>query len=492
MWLYHRAGGGAGVQMTKARTKQKDTNEPAFSPDGRYLYFSDDATPGEIFEYSKDVNGQIYVIQRLDRQTGEIDTYVTGPGGAIRPTPSPDGKSLAFIRRVRYKSTLMLMDLASGRDTPLTDMLDRDMQETWAVHGVYPGISWTPDNRSIVFWAGGGIHRVDVASRAVSDIPFHVTGTRFVEDAVRQQKEVAPDRFDVKMVRFAQASPDGRRVVYEALGHLWIKDAAGGAPRRLTRGERIRKPIRPGRATAARSPTSPGTTTRPAGSRWSRPAAARAAIVTPEPGHYLEPAFSPDGSLIAYRKTSDGFLTTPLWGRDPGLYVVAARGGTPQARRQERHAAAVRRHQRPHLLHAPMARRTNGCSSRSISPAREEVTHLISQNAAEFALSPDEQFVAWTERYQAYVMPFARSGRSIDIAPDGKALPQSRVSTDAGDWLHWSGNGRTLYWSQGPDLFARNLGTVGRFRRRQDRRRRRSMPTSASPPPPQAARARSR
>ena len=48
MWLYHRAGGGGGVQMTKARTKQKDTNEPAFSPDGRYLYFSDDATPGEV------------------------------------------------------------------------------------------------------------------------------------------------------------------------------------------------------------------------------------------------------------------------------------------------------------------------------------------------------------------------------------------------------------------------------------------------------------
>ena len=53
----------------------------------------------------------------------------------------------------------------------------------------------------------------------------------------------------------------------------------------------------------------------------------------------------------------------------------------------------------------------------------EEVTHLISQNAADFALSPDEQFVAWTERYQAYVMPFVRSGRSIDIAPDGKSLP---------------------------------------------------------------------
>ena len=91
MWLYHRSGVGGGVQMTKARTKQKDTDEPAFSPDGRYLYFSDDATPGETFQYTKDVNGQIYVIQRLDRQTGEID--------ALRHRPRRRGPPDALARR---------------------------------------------------------------------------------------------------------------------------------------------------------------------------------------------------------------------------------------------------------------------------------------------------------------------------------------------------------------------------------------------------------
>jgi len=461
MWLYHRAGGGAGVQMTKARTKQKDTNEPAFSPDGRYLYFSDDATPGEIFEYSKDVNGQIYVIQRLDRQTGEIDTFVDGPGGAIRPTPSPDGKSLAFIRRVRYKSTLMLMDLKSGRITPLTDILDRDMQETWAVHGVYPGMAWTPDSRSIVFYADGGIKRVDVASRAVSDIPFHVTGNRFVENAVRQQKDVAPDSVDVKMIRFAKTSPDGRRVVYEALGQLWIKDVAGGAPRRLTRGTDFESyPVwsRDGRQIAFVS--------------WDDDQAGRIKVVgatggagrdvTPEPGHYVEPAFSPDGSLIAYRKTSDGYLMTAQWGREPGLYVVPTRGGTPK--RVSKSGNSPQFGATSDRLFFTASGEENKRLLKSVNlTGGEEVTHLISQNAAEFALSPDEQFIAWTERYQAYVMPFVRSGRSIEIAPDGKALPQSRVSVDAGDWLHWAGNGRTLYWSQGPDLFALNLHAPGAF-----------------------------
>ena len=169
LWMYHRSGGG-GVQMTERRTPQKDTGEPAFSPDGRYVYFSDDATPGNTFEYSKDVNGQIYIIRRLDRETGEIEPYVTGPGGSIRPTPSPDGRSLAFIRRVRYQSVLYVMDIESGRETPVFSGLDRDLQETWAIHGVYPAISWTPDNRSIVFWADGRIQRVEVASGTVSEI----------------------------------------------------------------------------------------------------------------------------------------------------------------------------------------------------------------------------------------------------------------------------------------------------------------------------------
>jgi Tol biopolymer transport system component len=235
MWMYHRAGGD-GVQLTKKRTEQKDSGEPAFSPDGRYLYFSDDATPGAVFEYSKDPNSQIYVIQRLDRRNGELEAFVTGPGGSIRPTPSPDGKSLAFIRRVRNKSTVFVLDLASGRETPIWDGLDRDMQETWAVHGVYPAMAWTPDNRSLVLWAGGKIARVEVATKQVRDVPFRVRTTRTVQDALRFPVAVAPDQFDVKMLRWAEVSPAGDRVVFEALGRLWIRDmAAGSRPRRLTR-----------------------------------------------------------------------------------------------------------------------------------------------------------------------------------------------------------------------------------------------------------------
>ncbi|HEX2725832.1 MAG TPA: hypothetical protein VHN20_08445, partial [Beijerinckiaceae bacterium] len=91
VWLYH-VSGGAGLQMTKKANDQKDAGEAAFSPDGKFLYYSFDATPGATFDYNKDPNDQIYAIHRLNRENGEIDAVATGPGGAARPTPSPDGK----------------------------------------------------------------------------------------------------------------------------------------------------------------------------------------------------------------------------------------------------------------------------------------------------------------------------------------------------------------------------------------------------------------
>jgi imidazolonepropionase-like amidohydrolase/Tol biopolymer transport system component len=462
MWLYHRSGDTDGVQMTKARTKEKDSNEPAFSPDGRYLYFSDDTTPGEAFQYSRDPNGQIYVIERLDRQTGELLPFVTGAGGSIRPTPSPDGKSLAFVRRVRYRSTLFLLDLTSGRETPLTDTLDRDMQETWAIHGVYPGMSWTPDSRSIVYWAGGGIHRIDVATHVIRDIPFHVTGTRWIEDALRFPTTVAPDRFDVKMIRFARASPDGRRVVYQALGHLWIKELAGGAPRRLTHATDEFE-LQPSWSGDGRQIVYVSWNDENAGRVKIVSAAGGAGrVVTPEPGHYLEPAFSPDGSRIVYRKTADGFLTTPMWGRNPGIYTIPNHGGMPTKVVTDGSEAQFGASNDRIFYIGHEGDGKNSLRSVDLSGANQ-TTHIVFANGADVALSPDERFVAWTERFQAYVMPFTRSGREIDVSAKSNALPIAKVSSDAGDWVHWSGDSQSLYWSEGPDLYRRDLGTATSF-----------------------------
>jgi imidazolonepropionase-like amidohydrolase/Tol biopolymer transport system component len=455
MWLYHRSGGD-GLQLTKKRTEQKDSGEPAFSPDGRYVYFSDDATPGGVFEYSKDPNGQIYVIQRLDREKGEVEPFVTGPGGSIRPTPSHDGKSLAFIRRVRYRSVLYVLDLESGREVPLYDGLDRDMQETWAIHGVYPTMAFTPDDKSIVFWAGGKIKRIDVASRRVSEIPFHVKTTRRIQEAVRFPQQVAPAKFDVKMVRWAAPSPKGDKVVFEALGSLWIKDLPNGTPHRLTH-QTDHFELYPAWSRDGKSIVYTTWSDKEFGTvRVVSAAGGEGRVVSEKPGHYVEPAFSPDGAAIAYRTVSDGYLTPAVWGRETGIWVTPVKGG--KARLVTTDGALPQFGATSDRLYFLNVEGEGKRALKSIAVDGSDLrTHLVSANATEYALSPDEKWVAWTERFNAYVAPFARTGKAVEIAPDGKAMPQARVTKDAGEWLHWTGDSKKLTWSLGPELFSRDL-----------------------------------
>ena len=93
----------------------------------------------------------------------------------------------------------------------------------------------------------------------------------------------------------------------------------------------------------------------------------------------------------------------------------------------------------------------------------DERTHLTSEWATEFAVSPDGRWIGWTERFNAYVAPFVAAGRPIAVSADGKALPQARVTRDAGDWLSWSGDSQRLQWSLGPELFTRDLNQAFTF-----------------------------
>jgi len=463
IWLYHWTGG-EGVQMTKRRTDQKDEGEPAFSPDGRYLYWSMDATAGRTFEYNKDANTQIYAIQRLDRETGEITTFAGGPGGAIRPTPSPDGRLVAFIRRIRGQSVLHVAEVVSGEEHPLGAVLDRDLQESWAVHGVYPGMAWTPDSKSVVFWAGGGLHRIEVATRAVRDIPFHVKGTRRVAEVVRFPVTVAPDSLHARMLRWVTVSPQGDRVVYSALGHLWIRTLPVGTPRRLTRQndhfEFYPSWSRDGKAIVYVSwdDTALGAV------RVVPVTGGEGRVVTRQPGHYVEPVFSPDGSTIVYRAVAGGYLFSSAWSRETGIFRLPAAGGPSRLVRRKGYAphfgAASDRVYLVDVAGADQDERT--LVSVGLDGA-DERTHLKGVYLTEARLSPDEKWIAFREKYKVWVAPFTRAGSAYDVGPTARNLPVRLVSKDAGEYLGWSGNSRTLHWALGPELCTRDLTELFTF-----------------------------
>ncbi len=454
IWLYH-VSGGAGLEMTKKPNDQKDVGEPVFSPDGRFVYFSQDTTPGPVFEYNKDPNAGIYTIRRLDRKTGDLDNYIGGPGGAVRPTPAHDGKRIAFVRRVRTHSALFVRDLASGAETQIYDGLERDMQETWAIHGVYPTFAWTPDDRAIVFWAKGGIWRIDVATREVKPIPFHVSGTRQATEAVRFPIAVAPDRFEVKALRDVAVSPAGNQVVYVALGRLYTRALPDGTPRRLTT-QNDHWEAAPSFSRDGRQIVYTTWNDQKLGSiRIAAASGGEGRVITTEPGHYMEPCFTPDGARVVYRKTTGGGLISDLWSQDPGIYVTPAAGGEP--RRVVKWGRAPRfgsQNDRVYLLD----REGEKAALKAVNLDGSDVkTVVTSADATDMVVAPDERWIAFKELWNAYVVAFPPTGQTTEIGPKSTAVPLRRLTRDAGENLQWSSASNKVYWSLGPELFERDL-----------------------------------
>jgi imidazolonepropionase-like amidohydrolase/Tol biopolymer transport system component len=482
IWMYHVSGSG-GLQVTERVGWQKDTGEPALSPDGRHLYFSRDVTPGLTFEYNKNPHAQIYAILRRDLVTGEEQRVTGGPGGAITPRLSPDGSRLAFIRRVGLQSTLFLRDLATGEEWPVFDRLDRDLQEAWAIHGVYPQYAWLPDGGGIVIWGQGRLWRVEPgdaarvtsAGRAASsntgatanalasatEIPFRVHVERTVQEPLRFAQRVAPDRFDVRMLRHVRTSPDGSSVVYSALGRLYAKRLPDGEPRRLTRDEVTE-------ITPAFSPDG----RRIAYATWSDERGGSIRImnaaggggrdVTRIPGHYLEPSFSPDGRWIVYRATGADNHRGVLWGVETGIFVVPSDGSQEPRLVTRAGIEPLFDHTGERIYLRGQRGERTVLYSVDLNGARE-IVHFQSENATQLVPSPDGRWLAFAERFNVFVTAFPRTGRAIDIGPRTSAFPAARVSRDAGMYIHWSGDSRRVHWSLGPELFTRDLARTFAF-----------------------------
>ena len=95
-------------------------------------------------------------------------------------------------------------------------------------------MDWTPDSKSRRVLGRRqdpprGHGRAEPAS-----FPFRVNDTRVVIDPPQPKTEVAPDTFRTKMPRYVAVSPDNKRVVFESLGKLYVKQLPNGAPARLT------------------------------------------------------------------------------------------------------------------------------------------------------------------------------------------------------------------------------------------------------------------
>ncbi|CAN5206107.1 amidohydrolase family protein [soil metagenome] len=461
MWMYHNTGGD-GIQLTKKKNSQQDVNEPSASADGKYLYYSEDMYPGGYFQYNKDPNNQIYVINRYDFNSGETERVTGGPGGAFRPQVSRDGKTLAFVRRVREKTVLYLRNLETGEEWPVYDQLDKDQQEAWCIFGVYTAFSWMPDNKNIVIWAKGKLNSIDINTQKATDIPFTVTSSHHIYNANRFPQTLAPDQFTVKMIRGAVTSPDEKTLIFNAAGYLWKKSLPDGKPTRLTSGKDFE--FEPSFSPDGNKLTFVTWNDENTGAvmtmSWKTSTAMNK--ITNEKGIFRTPSFSPDGKTITFWKEEGNDHQGYAFCVKPGIYTVPSSGGNATFLFNEGGQKPIFSSDSKSILYYV----DNGNSKSLMSFDLENKKHLEVANspyAWEIVPSPDNKWIAFRELFKVYVCAFPHSGKPLEMGNNMGNVPMQKVTRDAGQSLHWSTDSKKIHWTQGDAYFTREINKTFEF-----------------------------
>ncbi len=456
IWMYHTSGGG-GLQLTTRKNDQQDVNEPVVSPDGRYVYFSEDMYPGGFFQYNKDPNNEIFRIRRFDREKGIVENVTGGPGGAVRPQLSNDGKTLAFIKRVRTKSVLYLRNLETGEEWPVYDKLSKDQQEAWTVFGSFTGYDFTPDDKHIIIWSNGKINKIDLSkANSAVDIPFTVQVSQKIAEAVRFQQDINPETFRVNVIRQATTAPDGKYIVFNALGYLYKKEIPNGTPVRLTQGRDFE--FEPSFSADGKMLVYTSWSDAEGGAIHTlnlSAANAKPVKVTSERGIYRQPSFSPDGRTIVFRKEGSSDALGLAYTSQTGIYHIPSAGAKAIFVRAG--GDMPRFNSKGDRIYYTSGGGLNRTFNSVKPDGTDERTHLKSTYGSQFTLSPDENWVAFIDLHNVYIASFPLTGKTVDLGSTTSDFPVKKVSRDAGLNLHWRADNKTLHYTLGEQYYTINL-----------------------------------
>jgi Tol biopolymer transport system component len=191
-----------------------------------------------------------YQIAQFDRESGRTLLRTHETDGAFRPVASPDGKWLVYATRHDAREALKLRDLMSGDERWLVMDVQRDNSQGGGTNDrdVYPASAFMPDSKSLITSYGGKIWRVEVPSGRVSAVPFTADVDQQMGALAKFEYPVNDSVLTVTQIRGAKPSPDGRLLAFVALDRLFVGEvtpSTGGTgaakltvrnTRRLTRG----------------------------------------------------------------------------------------------------------------------------------------------------------------------------------------------------------------------------------------------------------------
>jgi len=447
--------GGSGRQLVPIPANGENVHEPQISRDGRYLYYTEKVTPPSASVVYIDANHIHYAIMRRDLRTGETEELIKGFGSATTPELSPDGKRLAFVRRVQEKTVLFLYDLATGEQRPIFAGLDRDAQADFTWQGIYyPQYGWFNDSRHVAIWGKGKLWNVDMDSAAATEIPFVVHARHRITTPPRFTHDLAPKTLTVRAIRQLAFTPDSRAVIFNALGRLWRKSLPSGAPTRFTQASDLE--FEPAISPDGKQVAYVEWNDETGGAlKLATPAGQLIKTLVTSGGVLRSPAFSSDGTRLVY-KIDEGDRCLGGHEARVGTYWIDLKGG-------ESHYVTV-----PGIapMFSPDGTRIYYSAERYVD--HETVTSLESVNleggdkrvhattrdadTSELRLSPDLRWLAFRDHQQYYVARYQEMGTPIALDTSGSAVPVWKISELGGYGLTWSTDSRRVHWSLGETL----------------------------------------
>ncbi len=467
--MYH-VDGGSGLRVLGSDDSNKALGA-AFGADDRYIWYAQRTGSGD---WTYNAPFPQYQVRMYDRETGQAFNRTSRYGSGFRPTLSPDGRWLVYGTRHYTETGLVLRDLETGDESWLAYPVQNDDQESRATFDVLPGMAFTPDSRHLIAAYGGKIWKLPIAGGPAEEIPFRVRFDLEVgaEVAFEYPVEDTPT-FLATQIRDAVPSPDGERLAFTAMARLWISNADGTNPRRLTSAEVTEQ--QPAWSPDGRTiayVTWEGT----GGALMRAPAAGSGAPqrLTTRSATYITPAWSPDGSrIVALRGPARAYLESSGAGAanqavDEIIWVPAAGGEAtiiaPQSGRSE-----------PHFTENPDRIYFSGSGGSLVSvrwDGTDERTHVrvrgstpagsgSPQNASRVRMAPrGDQAMAEVNR-QLYTVTVPRVGGeapTISVAnPDRSSVPARKLTDMGAEFATWSADGRRVHWSLGNAHFIYDL-----------------------------------
>jgi len=367
---------------------------------------------------------------------------------------------------VKDKTALFLKDIKTGTETPLTFALERDMQEGFGSEGYFTYFDWTPDASAIVYWSRGKFHIIDVDSKETDTLNVHIDTTVKFADALRFPVDVAPDNVEVKMTRWSQMSPNGKSILFQALGKLYVRDVKSGKVKRLTK-QNDHDEYYPRYSNDGKSIVYTTWNDQDLGTvRVVSARGGKGKVISVQPGHYIEPSFSTDGKKVVFRKFTGGSLLDPKYSVDPGIYVANLKNDTVEKVADSGYNAHFAGdNERIFFTESAGGKAYYETQLSSVNlKGNDKRTHLYgADKVSEYKLSHDKKWVAFVYQFKTYVTPFVENGKKITVGPNMTSLPVTQLSSRAGEYLTWSADNSTVSWFNGPTLFTRSLDEAFAF-----------------------------